>query len=99
MGVFEKGEEIVFGPDGGLERDMGKDQEIVASALAHGRGGSPDWLLQPMDCLAGALRPGAAIADHMQARRPATISRLSAAPMRPDGGGMIELAPLLWADS
>ena len=69
-GVFEKGEEIVFGPDGGLERDTGKDQEIVASALAHGRGGSPDWLLQPMDCLAGALRPGAAIADHMQARRP-----------------------------
>src|SRR6516164_5525090 len=53
-GVFEKGEEIVFGPDGGLERDTGKDQEIVASALAHGRGGSPDWLLQPMDCLAGA---------------------------------------------
>ena len=72
----------VFGPDGGLERDTGKDQEIVASALAHGRGGSPDWLLQPMDCLAGALRSGAAIADHMQARRPATISRLSAAPMR-----------------
>ena len=85
--------------DGGLERDTGKDQEIVASALAHGRGGSPDWLLQPMDCLAGALRPGAAIADHMQARHPATISRLSAAPMRPDGGGMIELAPLLRADS
>ena len=82
VGVFEKGEEIVFGPDGGLERDMGKDQEIVASALAHGRGGSPDWLLRPMDCLAGALRSGAAIADHMQARRPATISRLSAAPMR-----------------
>ena len=79
---LEKGEEIVFGPDGGLERDTGKDQEIVASALAHGRGGSPDWLLQPMDCLAGALRSGAAIADHMQARRPATISRLSAAPMR-----------------
>jgi transposase len=46
-----------------------------------------------------ALRPGAAIADHMQARRAATISRLSAAPMRPDGGGMIELAPLLRADS
>ena len=81
-GVFEKGEEIVFGPDGGLERDTGKDQEIVASALAHSRGGSPDWLLRPMDCLAGALRSGAAIADHMQARRPATISRLSAAPMR-----------------
>ena len=89
MGVFEKGEEIVFGPDGGLERDTGKDQEIVASALA--QGGSPDWLLQPMDCLAGAPRPRAGIADHMQARRPATISRLSAAPMRPDGDGMIEL--------
>jgi hypothetical protein len=98
-GVFEKGEEIVFGPDGGLERDTGKDQEIVASALAYGGGGSPDWLLRPMDCLAGALRSGAAIADHMQARRPATISRLSAAPMCPDGGGMIELAPLLQADS
>ena len=92
---LRKGEEIVFGPDGSLERDTGKDQEIVASAFAHGRGGSPDWLLRPMD----ALRPGAAIADHMQARRPATISRLSAAPMRPDGGGMIELAPLLRADS
>jgi len=52
-----------------------------------------------MDCPAGALRPGAAIADHMQARRPATISQLSAAPMHPDGGGMIELAPLLRADS
>ena len=78
-----------------MERDTGKDQEIVASALAHSRGGSPDWLLRPMDCLAGALRPGAAIADYMQARRPATISRLSAEPMRPDGGGMIELARLV----
>ena len=75
-----------------MERDTGKDhQEIVASALAHGRGGSPDWLLR----LAGALRPGAAIADYMEARRPATISRLSAEPMRPDGGGMIELARLV----
>ena len=81
-GVFEKGEEIVFGPDGGLERDTGKDQEIVASALALAEaalriGSCSQWI-----ALAGALRSGAAIADHMQARRPATISRLSATPMR-----------------
>src|SRR6516164_11152192 len=51
-GVFEKGEEIVFGPDGGLERDTGKDQEIVASALALAeaalRIGS--WIALPARC-------------------------------------------------
>jgi hypothetical protein len=42
-------------------------------------GSCSQWIALP------ARWPGAAIADHMQARRPATISRLSAAPMRPDG--------------
>ena len=54
-GVFEKGEEIVFGPDGDLERDTGKDQEIVASlsrmAEAALRIGScSQWIALPARC-------------------------------------------------
>ena len=55
VGVFEKGEEIVFGPDGGLERDTGKDQEIVASALALAEaalriGSCSQWIALPARC-------------------------------------------------
>ena len=79
-GVFEKGEEIVFGPDGrlGARHGQGSGDRCFGyrawprrlSGLAPAANGLP------------CRRAAAAIADHMQARRPATISRLSAAPMR-----------------
>src|SRR6516164_4840072 len=69
-----------------IRRSLLRLSRMAEAALRIGSRGQ--WIALPARC-----GRAAAIADHMQARRPATISRLSAAPMRPDGGGMIELAP------